>query len=97
MSAGQNVIIISDDVLQRQRLRQALNRYGVAIAFISDPERFSERCSLAGKALRLTGRAGCCAPSENRPCFPANHSAIQSEAAARKPPWSKNPNNCPAC
>ena len=40
MSTG-GVIVIADDVLQRHRLQQALDKHGQHVAFIGDPERFS--------------------------------------------------------
>lgn len=40
MSTGHGVIVIADDVLQRHRLQQALDKHGLAVAFIGDPERF---------------------------------------------------------
>ncbi|KAA8982862.1 chemotaxis protein CheB [Halospina sp. K52047b] len=41
MSTGRGVIVIADDVLQRHRLQQALDRHGLPVAFIGDPERFA--------------------------------------------------------
>lgn len=53
MSSGQNVIIISDDVLQRHRLQQALDKYGVSIVFIGDPSRFTGEANLPEADLCL--------------------------------------------
>ncbi len=40
MTAQRTVAIISDDVLQRHRLQQAVGKYGMEVGFIGDPERF---------------------------------------------------------
>lgn len=53
MSTEQSVIIISDDVLQRHRLQQALDKYGVSIAFIGDPERFASQPDIPEASLYL--------------------------------------------
>ena len=53
MSSGQNVIIIADDVLQRHRLQQALDKYGVNIVFIGDPVRFSGEAQIPDADLCL--------------------------------------------
>ncbi|XOZ32748.1 chemotaxis protein CheB [Halomonadaceae bacterium KBTZ08] len=41
MSTDRGVIVIADDVLQRHRLQQALDKHGLPVAFIGDPERFA--------------------------------------------------------
>lgn len=41
MSTGPGVTVIADDVLQRHRLQQALEKYGLPVAFIGGPERFA--------------------------------------------------------
>lgn len=53
MSSGQNVIIIADDVLQRHRLQQALDKYGVNIVFIGDPTRFAGETAIPEADLCL--------------------------------------------
>ena len=53
MSTGQNVIIIADDVLQRHRLQQALDKYGVSIAFVGDPARFAAEAAMPEADLCL--------------------------------------------
>jgi len=53
MSSEQNVIIIADDVLQRHRLQQALDKYGVSIVFIGDPARFAGEAAIPDAALCL--------------------------------------------
>lgn len=40
MSTAPDVAIISDDVLQRYRLQQAVGKYGLPVAFIGTPQRF---------------------------------------------------------
>lgn len=41
MNTDRGVIVIADDVLQRHRLQQALDKHGMPVAFIGDPERFA--------------------------------------------------------
>ncbi|MEQ6885586.1 chemotaxis protein CheB [Salicola sp. Rm-C-2C1-2] len=41
MSTDSAVIVIADDVLQRHRLQQTLDKHGVPVAFMGDPQRFA--------------------------------------------------------